>query len=258
MKPSVIAICLASILGILSIALASAQGQSESAQSETAESMELVLDGLVLAENPADSLALLRRAGARRARPLRIGEEYAGYLLKEVQRGQVVLENARGGVRLYVAGEAPATASATPLEREEDSDTEPSHAPGGSSAVPVVAVAGGGQSDLESDGWIRRAFSRRSANDRLRAEIPLIITQTNVVPFKGDGVAGLQLAQVPDGTLIEETGLLAGDVLLSLNGEQLRSLDTLVRLLPSFRTQDEIRLVIDRGGEVLQLAYDIQ
>ena len=188
----------------------------------------LVLDGVIVAENPADSVALVRRAAAGRAQVLRLGQELQGYVLLEVLKGSVRLQGRDSELRLFLAG-AP---TAEPAEPEPP--------------------RGGGDSE-----WIRRAFPREVARARLEKEIPVILSETDLTPRIEEGeVRGLSLARLPDGTLLSESGLLPGDLLVSINGEPLVGVEALWELIARLVDQDEIRIVVRRRGQVLKLAYD--
>jgi type II secretion system protein C len=192
------------------------------------ERADLVLDGVIVAENPADSVALVRRAEAGRAQILRVGQELQGYVLLEVAKGFVRFQGQDGELRLFLPG-SPSSAEAT--------EGEPSK--------------GSGESE-----WIRRAFPREVARARLEKEIPVILSETDLSPRVEDGeVRGLRVARLPDGTLLSESGLLPGDILVSINGEPLVGVDALWDLIARLVDQDEIRIVVRRRGEVLKLAY---
>lgn len=192
----------------------------------------LVLVGVIVADNPADSIALLRRADAQRARPVRIGNEHGGYVLVEVSRDAVRLEGARGEVRLVI-GAAPATPMASTA----------------SSKPPAPN---------DVDVWVRRTFSRSEANQRLEKEIPVILSDTELTPRVVEGeVRGLELLRLPDGTVLSQSGLLPGDVLRSINEQPLSGLDSLWALLARVAEVDELRLVLERHGEVVRFAYDL-
>jgi type II secretory pathway component PulC len=78
----------------------------------------------------------------------------------------------------------------------------------------------------------------------------------DLTPRVEDGeVRGLRVARLPDGTLLSETGLLPGDILVSINGEPLVGVEALWDLIGRLVDQDEIRIVVRRRGEVLKLAY---
>jgi type II secretory pathway component PulC len=68
-------------------------------------------------------------------------------------------------------------------------------------------------------------------------------------------VRGLSVSRLPDGTLLSESGLLPGDILVSINGQPLVGVEALWELIPKLVDQEEIRIVVRRRGEMLKLAY---
>ena len=167
--------------------------------------------------------------GAKRARALRIGDVFEGFVLHEVTRESALFGSVHGTVRITVGGGvAPSVAPAAP------SQVDPEYA------------------------WVRRSFSRAEANERLEKEIPVILSDTQLTPRVVEGeVRGLELLRLPDGTVLSQSGLLPGDVLRSINEEPLRGLDSLWRLLAQFADDDELRLVVERRGEVVRFAYNL-
>ncbi len=193
-----------------------------------AQEDRFVLDGVIVAENPAHSIALVRRSGAARAQPLRMGQEYYGYALVAVEEGSVLLDSIRGALRLYV--DASAAARTT----------------GPATVAPAA----------EDDGWVFRDVSRAEASARFEKEIPVILSETELSPRVEQGeILGLELRRLPDGTLLSETGLLPGDLVRSINGEPLRGLDSLWDLLARLQDAHELRVVVERRGQVLRFAY---
>jgi type II secretion system protein C len=192
------------------------------------EPRELALDGVIVAANPADSVALVRRAGAPRAHALRIGQEISGYVLLEVSRDSARLQSSDGELRLFLPG-----ADASPGQVNSE-----------------TARPGAG------DGWSRRAFSRSEARARLSKEIPVILSETDLATRIEDGEArGVAVNRLPEGTILSESGLLPGDILMSINDEPLRDVDSLFQLLSRLLEEEEIRVLVRRRGEVLRLAY---
>lgn len=194
---------------------------------------EWILEGVIVAENPGDSVALIRSDGATRARVIRIGEALGSYVLVSVERGSARLRSDTEDLRLSLEGAPPQLAV---LEGEK-------------AEVPAVPTD-------PDDGWIRRTFPRTEAKERLQKEMPVILRETDFEPRVEDGeVRGLSVAHLPDGTLLSECGLLPGDVLVSVNGEPLRGGDSLWELLSRLLDEREIRVVVRRKGEVVKLAY---
>ncbi len=193
----------------------------------------LVLDGVIVAANPVHSVALIREGGAQRARALRVGQIYRGYTLVEISSGWVRLRGEVGTVVLELGGGGPSASIDRP---------GPSPKP----AEPELA-------------WQRRTYSRATDGRRLDKEIPVILSDTELTPRVQRGeIHGLELLRIPDGTLLSEAGLRPGDVLKSLNGEPLHGLESLWKLLARFDGQSELRLIVERRGEVVRLAYAIE
>jgi type II secretion system protein C len=189
---------------------------------------ELVLDGVIVAENPFDSVALVRRSGAGRAHILRLGQELEGYVLVEVAREFVRLSGRGGTLRLALARARPAAEPRLGEARKEGAESQ----------------------------WVRREFSREVARERIQKEIPVILSETELTErVEGGEVKGLSVTRLPDGTLLSESGLLPGDLLVSINGQPLVGVQALWELLPRLVDEEEIRLVVRRRGEVLKLAY---
>jgi type II secretion system protein C len=217
-------------LGIAAVVLwAVSTGVSPAECAGTAqEQADLILEGVIVATTPTNSVALVRRAGAPRARALHIGEEIQGFVLLEVTKRSARFRGRQGDLRLFLTGDqaepgAPATPGTPPVE----------------------------------DGWIRRSIPRASAKERFSKEIPVILKETDVTPRVEDGeVTGLRVSRLPGGTLLSESGLLPGDVVVSINGEPLREVGSLWELVSRLLDKDEIRVVVRRKGEVLKLAYD--
>lgn len=183
----------------------------------------LVLEGVIITRNPASSIALVRREGSKRARPIRVGQEFAGYVLLEVTRDSASLANDAGRVRLSLSGH--------PSSNEM---TLPEEAPS----------------------WIHRDFSKATTAARFEREIPVILGETGLTERVSNGeIRGLTLTRLPDGTLLSESGLKLGDTILSINGEPLRGLDSLWSLLARFEDADELRVIVERQGEVVRFAY---
>ena len=217
-----------SILLVLLVSRLIPEGAAESVQ-ESPDGETLRLEGVIVAGNPAHSLALVRRSEARRARTVRIGDEVYGWTLLEVSWDGALFQGAEGVVRLRLSGaREPAVATLTNQNRPPDDD------------------------------WERRPLSRELASERLQKEMPVLLAETGLAPLMRNGVLlGLRLSRLPDGTVLADSGLLPGDVLISVNEERLESVDGLMRILPALTEEDEMRLVVDRRGEIVKILYEL-
>ncbi len=215
---------------------AGGEGQEPAgAESRSEIELELILEGVVISANPSSSVALVRRPGAGRGRSLRVGESVYGMKLLEVSDDEAVFE--RDGVRyrlLLGGGQAP--------------------------SPPVVAGLPKALSENhrgKAAEWIQRELARSEADERIEKEMQVILSETALIPRMEQGeVQGLVIAQLPDGTILSEAGLLPGDVLLSINEFPMNGFSALTGLYPRLRSEDEIRIVVERGGKILKLAYN--
>lgn len=103
--------------------------------------------------------------------------------------------------------------------------------------------------------WGHTLFLSR---DTLRSQVQSpqeLLSQAIVVPSSGGGFA---LQEVESGSLIEQLGLRAGDVILSANGQALRSTDDIMRAYQGSQGMSQVRLEVSRDGRRVQYLYDIR
>jgi len=68
---------------------------------------------------------------------------------------------------------------------------------------------------------------------------------------------GMQIRGVRPGTLLEKLGIKNGDVLESVNGQSLTSTDAALGAYTTLRTADKFTLSVLRGGDSLQISYNL-
>lgn len=240
---------LTAIMGGALVLLFSTSGIAEAREqgpfgAESREEVELILEGVVVSSNPTSSVALIRKPGARRGRSIQVGESIYGAKLLEVSDDEALFERDGIHFRLLIGG-------------------------GRAPAPPVVADLPGASVDnlsetrlpeddeAEIESWIFKELERSAADARLEKEMPVILAETALVPCVEEGeVQGLEIARLPGGTILSDAGLLPGDVLLSINELPIDGFSALSGLYPRLRSEDEIRVVVERGGQILNLAYN--
>jgi len=227
-----------------------AQGKERTTEGQSSKEAELSLEGVVVSSHPSFSIALVRRQGARRARPIRVGEKAYGWTLVEVLEEMALFERDGEEVCLLLGAESkPPAAPAAGLPGTEEKIAS-------SGAESLLAINDG---DIDNDEWVKRRFERSEMRERLTKEMPMILAKTGLTVKVEEGqVRGLQITHLPDGTLLSEAGLLAGDILRSINDVPLDGLETLAGLYPRLESESEIRIVVERRGRVLRLGYEIR
>ena len=220
---------------------------------EEASSAEpkLILEGVIVASEPSNAVALVRRPESPFARAVKVGEKVYGFELIEVSDSGVRFQQGDDVIRLTLAGQwqrstTPVIADANPPEGIETPDVED---------VPDVPDLEDGQaSEISAD--MKRQLRRSLLEERLSREMPVILTKTGLTPRVEEGVVtGFRITRLPKGTVLDEAGIQTGDVLLSINEISLNSPYALMELYPRLQEADEIRVLLERDGEVKTLVY---
>jgi general secretion pathway protein C len=90
--------------------------------------------------------------------------------------------------------------------------------------------------------------------DQLAAQFrtPDLLKQATMVP---SGNGGFLVKQMQPGSLYEKLGLRPGDVIKSINGQALNSMEDAMRLYQQMTTIGDVQMEIMRGGKSEQLYY---
>jgi type II secretion system protein C len=194
---------------------------------------DLKATGVVVSGSPARSVAVLR--SGERTRTVSVGEAAFGGQLVSVRADGVTLDFDGQRVDLRLSPGPAVTASATP---------PPPSPPAGPGAGEEPAA---------------RSMERRDVERRLSQEVPRILAETTAVPVLNEGrVAGLALTRIPEGSLLTDAGLRAGDVLTEINGTQIDGLGTLMALYPRLQTATELRATVLRNGAPVAISVTLK
>ena len=198
----------------------------------------LVLDGVIFAEERTDSVALIRRIGDSRGQRLRVGQIYGDYELVKVLKTAVLLRNSLGeSLRLQLGGNTIRVSA-------HNEKTE----------IPSTSFV----SNNKSGHTARYRFSHSEHGRRLASEISTILKETIISPRVETGRGtGLELSGIPDDTLLLEMGVSPGDVITAVNGEPVRTSDSLWKFFSLFGDRGSLSITVERAGIVLHMAYTI-
>jgi len=187
--------------------------------------------GIILSRRPEACVAILRSGG--RERVVAVGEPAFGGRVSAIVSGRVSLDFSGERVDVRLAG----VAAAPP-------------------AAPAPAIPAGPREDPATPA---RAMERREMERRLGQEVPRILAETTLVPVTDSGqVAGFTLTRIPEGTLLTDAGLRAGDVLTSINDVPIDSLATLISLWPRLQAESDLRAVVLRNGQPVVLSVHLR
>lgn len=201
---------------------------------------DLAVTGVVLKDKPERSTVILSSGG--RTRVVGIGDSAFGGRVVAVSAEGVTLEfdGARRVLRLPNAADVPSRPDPAQSLRPA------------TAAAPLNAPPEDPQTPA-------RTMERAAVEKRLADEIPRILAETAVAPVMEDGrVAGVQLARIPEGSLLTDAGLRVGDVIRQINGTDIDGMGTLVGLWPRLQSATELRAVVVRNGQPVSIVVSLR
>ena len=165
---------------------------------------DLAAVGVVLAQSPERSVAVLRSEG--RTRVVSVGDTVFGGRVLAVSRNGVQL--VFGGERVDVPVRSTGAAPVRPR---------------------TAAVAAAPEPPPEDQP--PRVMKREEVQRRLGEEMNRILSETAIRPVTEDGrVVGVRLTRVAQDSLLTDAGLRSGDVLTNINGTEIDGMATLISL----------------------------
>ena len=195
----------------------------------------LILSGVVVAEEPRTSVAVLKQGTDGRAAILRVGDKIKGLELIQVSAEGAVLSDGRRSLRLSLA-----PGSSPPVPERPAEETAGPNFP---ESPPLLPPA--------NQSLVEREFDRDELIKRIRAELPRIMKEIRWVPhFSSEGIDGLQIVELPSGSqLITETGIREGDIIRQINGIRLNHPSALGKLQESALTTNRFEVVVEREAK---------
>lgn len=170
-----------------------------------------------------------------------------GVYLVSVERSLVHVKN--GGALEYIElGVEPPKAATKPLQVAEKKEEEPKASgsiPGAEDAIKC---------ENENSCTVDRVFI-----DSLFANPAALTKQARVMPSIKDGeTKGFKFYGIRPGSLPKLLGMKNGDLLTSVNGIELKSVDQVMGLLTKMRSASNLQVTIERKGESINKDITIQ
>jgi type II secretion system protein C len=205
-------------------------GAGDSAALPSAEELGLRLTGIV-AGGRATSRAIIENAETRLTNPYKIGDSVASATIESIEPDRVVLVHAgrRVTLHLHVAPPAPAPDSAGQEQKPETTDPKP--VTGGQPAQPPSARLG----------YVEELFRKATI-------------EPHVENGRTEGLKITGLEQTPLANLF---GLRNGDIVQTVNGQNLTSKQKAFQVLKKARAQPNINLRLVRDGKAKELSFDL-
>lgn len=91
------------------------------------------------------------------------------------------------------------------------------------------------------------------------ANLPKLLSQARAVPYFRNGKSiGMRLFAIRSGSIYEKLGLKNGDIIKSVNNNSLSDPTQALRLFEQLKNERSIGVATERGGQDLQLNYNIR
>lgn len=202
-------------------------------------SLNLVLSGVMV--TPAGSFALISADGNPEV-PFGVGQEVtAGVILYAVYGDRVLIR--RGG------------ATETLMLK----DASPDLAKGSIVTSPPPQITRVPADGLSNTRAARRERNRQFFIDRQQLnqqmQRPDVLSQALMVPNAG---GGFLVREIQPGSVYEKFGLKVGDVINSVNGQAINTMEDVMRLYQQVASTSNLQINVKRAGRNETLVYNIQ
>ncbi len=172
------------------------------------------------------------------------GEAFAARVGQEIARDVKIFRITREFVYLQVSGRLDK------VKVGEQLDTDHSNA----SDVPADGSAGG----VERTGnavRITSAFREHMVKEQLSK----VLMQAAAVPYYVSGsLVGFRLWDIDPGSIYEKTGFQNGDIVTSINGQELTDVGLTIRMLQSLKNEAKVNITFTRGGAPQSIEINVQ
>ncbi len=231
-----------------------------------ASDLNLKLKGVMVSNQPEWSTAILEDESTKQTYFVRTGEQIvAQATLTDVRRDRIIFE--RNGrleyIRLVdsIAGNPSLASLSTTLPPNLPTTTLPSSA----QQIDKDALEKSMEQQNQASGkTIQRvdnntyAVDRKSMNEKLQDRQALAQGATVVPNYKNGKKSGLKLVNVQSNSIYGQLGMSSGDVLMSVNGSDIRSQAHAMELMERFKEADSVVIAVERKGKTEKIKYNIK
>ncbi len=182
--------------------------------------ISLELLGTVIETDPAKSIAVIKNLHSKTQGTYKVADKILGYQIVNILRGRVTL--LKDGKISFLD---------FPLGSEFNS-------------ITIVS----------SD---KRIINREAFIKKI-PDLNTLMQQGEIIPYiKSGKIIGLRITKIKDKTFAMMSGLMAGDIVTSVNGQQLNSLHKPLEIYNSIRGQERVDIEIKRDDKSENLTYYI-
>lgn len=192
--------------------------------------------GVIASAEENQGVALLKDLGG--------GEAFAAKVGQEIAREVKIFRITREFVYLQVNGRLDKVRVGEQLDTERSSASDLS-----------AADSAGGVERTGNSVRISASFREHMVKDQLNK----VLMQAAAVPYYVNGaLVGFRLWDIDPGSIYEKTGFLNGDIVTSINGQELTDVGRTIQMLQSLKNEARVSVTFTRGGLPQTIEINVQ
>jgi general secretion pathway protein C len=206
--------------------------------------LPLTLVGTLVHSNPDKSIAAIQIRGKNQVLPFTTKQniETIASLIR-VERQKVIIRNTMTNALEYIEMKALGNAKVS-----------------FGAAPPAAAPVATGAGDVKMLGNNKFAIKRSDLSKYLN-DLPSILMQARAVPARDKvtgEVTGYRIVDFQPNSIFSQLGINRGDLIQSVNGEPVDNPQKAMELFNMFKSANNIKMKVERGGSSETLDYTIQ
>jgi type II secretion system protein C len=215
---------------------------------EIASRLPLSLLATMESDDPEFSMATILHTDSKALGAYSPDDELRpGVFVERVERGKVVFRNGGQMEYLVLGAVPPPPPPVAPVATEEEE--KPANDREIEGAAEAISC-----DESQTNCTVDKAFV-----EKLMANPAQLTKQARIVPAVADGeTKGYKFYGIRPGSLPKLLGLKNGDLLTSVNGHELESLDQAMDLYNKLRRASHLSVTIERKGKVIQKEIEIK
>jgi general secretion pathway protein C len=99
----------------------------------------------------------------------------------------------------------------------------------------------------------------RGIIDSAMQDVSKLMTEITITPHMEEGQSsGLAISNIRPNSIFRRMGLRNGDILVGVDGQEIRSVDDAMRFYESLKSSSELKVQINRRGQERTIDYSIR
>lgn len=93
----------------------------------------------------------------------------------------------------------------------------------------------------------------------VKEDLAKVLMQATAEPYLENGqIVGFRMSQIDEGSIYNKAGVANGDIVTSINGQELSSVAGTITLLQTLKNADAVDVEVRRGGETVKISAEVK